>query len=513
MGERDKDTNGNLIDNIESTPSDSDDTNTDTDDDIDTLESQEDMDFWQDEESDEDDSPSNIVERQDEKNEEYEYSVLEPDEIVNYMNDRLESVRAVVGDNVPTTVLRVILNDMKWDVDQVLEYVYSEEGTKVLMEGAVEKDSEVMNGKKEENEELCELCYLEVAKECLTNVTMCSHSYCKECLVQYLTIQVEEQASDSIQCPGCSVFMSDSQVLSLLPQSKTRCQYLRLITNTFIQSSRVMRWCPGRDCGRAVRMVAGLGTVVCICKERFCFGCSQTEHNPAPCGMFKKWNVKYQEDGETSKWIDTNTKECPKCLQTIVKDGGCMHMTCRNCKQEFCWLCMKNHNNHSGRCSVFKESDVSTDRQSKGGVSIQRYMFYYYRYSSHKEALTLQDTIISRVRDRATSQDRDGHNIDMYVIEDALNTLGKCRRTLMNTYVLSNYLEKTHETEIFEMNQKDLEESTEKLGQYLEKSSKSGYDWETDELAVMVMSDLRDMERYCSQRRKVLLDHAMMFTD
>jgi len=33
------------------------------------------------------------------------------------------------------------------------------------------------------------------------------------------------------------------------------------------------------------------------------------------------------------------TKACPKCEISIYKNGGCHHMTCKSCGQEFCWYC------------------------------------------------------------------------------------------------------------------------------------------------------------------------------
>ena len=34
-----------------------------------------------------------------------------------------------------------------------------------------------------------------------------------------------------------------------------------------------------------------------------------------------------------------NQKLCPTCKTIIFKDGGCNHMTCGRCRQDFCWLC------------------------------------------------------------------------------------------------------------------------------------------------------------------------------
>ncbi|EKX31106.1 hypothetical protein GUITHDRAFT_122687 [Guillardia theta CCMP2712] len=39
--------------------------------------------------------------------------------------------------------------------------------------------------------------------------------------------------------------------------------------------------------------------------------------------------------------IARTSKPCTKCGYRIVKMGGCDHMTCRKCRHEFCWRCLK----------------------------------------------------------------------------------------------------------------------------------------------------------------------------
>lgn len=54
-------------------------------------------------------------------------------------------------------------------------------------------------------------------------------------------------------------------------------------------------------------------------------------------------------------------------------------------------------------------------------------------------------------------------------MKKAVDVLNECRRTLCFTYAFAYYLEKTHQTTIFENNQNDLELATEQLSELLEK--------------------------------------------
>jgi len=47
------------------------------------------------------------------------------------------------------------------------------------------------------------------------------------------------------------------------------------------------------------------------------------------------------EDEETSRWVKTNTRQCPSCSVPISKAGGCNHVKCSHCGAVFCWACMR----------------------------------------------------------------------------------------------------------------------------------------------------------------------------
>jgi len=39
-------------------------------------------------------------------------------------------------------------------------------------------------------------------------------------------------------------------------------------------------------------------------------------------------------------------QECPNCHSAIEKDGGCNHIICKQCKFDFCWVCLTSWQPH-----------------------------------------------------------------------------------------------------------------------------------------------------------------------
>eukprot|EP00494_Astrolonche_serrata_P032430 UN32699 len=73
------------------------------------------------------------------------------------------------------------------------------------------------------------------------------------------------------------------------------------------------------------------------------------------------------------QWILARTKKCTQCRVPIEKNQGCNHMTCRNCKHEFCWLCKgawKDHGSATGgyyKCNIYdkKKADGNQTQEDK----------------------------------------------------------------------------------------------------------------------------------------------------
>merc|ERR1712098_726384 len=258
-----------------------------------------------------------------------------------------------------------------------------------------------------------------------------------------------------IECPGsCKIVVNDQTVMTLITDPRVKLKYQHLITNSFVQCNRLLRWCPSPDCNNAVKVQhVEARPVKCRCGHTFCFSCGENWHDPVRCHLIKKWIKKCDDDSETSNWISANTKECPTCAAAIEKDGGCNHMICKNqaCKADFCWVCLgpwEPHGSSWYNCNRYDEDEAKSNRdnQEKSRAALQRYLFYCNRYMNHLQSLKFENKLYAMVKDKMEEMQQ--HNmswIEVQFLKKSLDILCECRRTLMYTYVFAYYLRITKE--------------------------------------------------------------------
>lgn len=452
--------------------------------------------------------------------EEYPFVVLSPEQIVQYMVDCIKEVNTVV--ELPATITRILLSHFKWDKEKLMERYYGEDQDKLFSEahivsphkkGFVSKQRKQTRSAAAANSAQvdCEICFLSYPQNLMPGLD-CGHRFCNACWSEYLTTKImDEGMGETISCAahGCDILVDDQSVMELVRDPKVRLKYQHLITNSFVECNRLIKWCPAPDCGRAIKVqYFDKRPVTCECGHVFCFACSETWHDPVMCKFLRKWIKKCDDDSETSNWIAANTKECPKCHVTIEKDGGCNHMVCKNqnCKADFCWVCLgpwEPHGSSWYNCNRYDEDEAkkARDAQENSRHALQRYLFYCNRYMNHMQSLKFEHKLYASIKMKM--EEMQHHNmswIEVQFLKKAVDVLCQCRQTLMFTYVFAFYLRKNNQSIIFEDNQRDLEQATEQLSEYLEREI-------TSDILVDIKQKVQDKSRYCEGRRKVLLDH------
>lgn len=87
------------------------------------------------------------------------------------------------------------------------------------------------------------------------------------------------------------------------------CQrYQNLLVESFIQTNRLTRWCPGNDCSMIIKMKKYerdcSSMIECDkCQTVSCFQCGKPWHEPVKCEVLQKWEKKNQDESMNGSWI------------------------------------------------------------------------------------------------------------------------------------------------------------------------------------------------------------------
>lgn len=200
---------------------------------------------------------------------------------------------------------------------------------------------------------------------------------------------IESQVSDGRSCvsmscaaPHCKLHVAASVVRALCPGYTTE-SYMKYLTRNFIERSSYMTWCPAPGC-ECVAMGSGVTDITCSCYTAFCKNCGQESHQPNSCTDITKWEEKNKSESGNAHWILVNTKSCPGCSSRIEKNQGCNHMTCSNCRYEFCWICMENWADHGGsffNCHKLKTNSETDPKLQSAKIVLDRFIAYTYAYA------------------------------------------------------------------------------------------------------------------------------------
>ena len=194
-------------------------------------------------------------------------------------------------------------------------------------------------------------------EEKVNNAIKCLHIFCDDCYYEFIKEKINSNYIEGIKCPykDCGTKLYDSFIeeklirdIPLLDKYKLLQQKRQLMLNPNIQL------CPFPDCDSYAIKAGKNNYVKCIKNgHEFCFNCLQEWHGEKKCDTsvdksFEKWRNAFR------------VKRCPNCKFFIEKNEGCNHITCYNCKYEFCWLCMEKISSghyEVGRCSGLQSVD------------------------------------------------------------------------------------------------------------------------------------------------------------
>ncbi|KAF4581385.1 hypothetical protein EYR40_002974 [Pleurotus pulmonarius] len=167
----------------------------------------------------------------------------------------------------------------------------------------------------------------------------CGHSWCSECLGNYLKAAVDG-GSFPLSCFGNQGKCSEPIPLGIARDCLETHDFNALVRASYFSyvhsRPKEFYYCPTPDCQEIYR-TAPKGTVLQCpsCLQRICPFCHVEYHEGAPCPE------RDEGDKLLKQWMkDHDVKNCPGCRVPIERGEGCNHITCTRCQTHICWVCL-----------------------------------------------------------------------------------------------------------------------------------------------------------------------------
>ena len=204
----------------------------------------------------------------------------------------------------------------------------------------------------------CLICENKLTKDELDfNFIECFHGFCDSCYYDYLKEKIINNDVENIKCQksGCKTILNDNFIQNhLLNDIPLLEKYIQFKQRKQLARDPNIQLCPFPDCESYAQKDPKSLNVTCLKGHKFCFNCLKDWHGKEKC--------KIENDTKFENWRNSRkVKRCPNCKFYIEKNEGCNHMTCRNCKFEWCWICglesLPGHYDPGGKCEGLQYSN------------------------------------------------------------------------------------------------------------------------------------------------------------
>ena len=218
------------------------------------------------------------------------------------------------------------------------------------------------------------VCLDEINKEDLENYKIeCEHKFCKECWINYIEEKIK--SNEEILCmeKTCLKKINDERIRYFIKDNDILLKkYENYDLKRKVYNNSNMKFCPFPDCN-GIGIIKNLTApnnkfIKCSNGHEFCFVCLKKWHKGKKCKeeVLDK-NLKKLKN-------EINSKRCPNCGIFLIKYKGCNHITCSNCKYEFCWICKSKYSDDH-----FKTSGCFQYKQWKiCEIKIIRYIYNFF---------------------------------------------------------------------------------------------------------------------------------------
>ena len=228
----------------------------------------------------------------------------------------------------------------------------------------IEENQEELNLEMNDNEELnsqiplknddgfiCQICSdsFDINSPDIIKNDKCGDMYCSHCWFSYLQSKIDE-GYGNIKCMNynCKETLSEEFIKKIIKDNKQLVEkFKKFSIKMEVLNNPNKKFCPVQNCDSYAEKIGKNKYVTCKKGHKFCFNCLKQWHGNEKC------EEKEEEDFKIWK-KDKIIKQCPNCKMWTEKNEGCNHMTCAECKYQWCWLCNgKYTSNHfyQGKCN------------------------------------------------------------------------------------------------------------------------------------------------------------------
>lgn len=193
---------------------------------------------------------------------------------------------------------------------------------------------------KQPDVEVCAICLTTPIDEECPTIAKCEHQVCQLCLTNYLEFKIKSGDVLDIHCPRtikkdekCKSPLSDEFVQEMV--SEEAFQKFKLFCR--LKGDHTLRQCP--KCDQIQKGNPKKPQMTCentTCKFNYCYF-HASAHVDSSCKEFESQNKSVLKPSEA--WVKQKCMPCIFCKAPTLKSEGCNHMTCSQCKGEFCYLC------------------------------------------------------------------------------------------------------------------------------------------------------------------------------